>query len=70
MRYYLIKWKGFSQQQSTWEPEGHIAHLQVDIDIYNQKKEKEALKKGKKVEKKGKKTNKEKIKEYLTNHQK
>jgi hypothetical protein len=28
---YLIKWKGFSMEQTTWEPKAHLAHLKQDI---------------------------------------
>ena len=52
---YLIKWKGYSVEESTWEPEGHlncpaiiakynakIAAQRIDDDNYDQEDETES----------------------------
>lgn len=60
--YYLIKWKGFSDKDNTWEPVGHldgIKNLLAQYDLEHPDKEEEEEKKGKvQMNKKSKKIQK------------
>ncbi|GLV34311.1 Polycomb [Carabus blaptoides fortunei] len=42
---YLVKWKGWSQKHSTWEPEENILDVRL-IDIYEQGQKSESSKRG------------------------
>ena len=33
---YLIKWKGYPESQSTWEPISHLKYIQNLVDIFNE----------------------------------
>ena len=71
---YLIKWKGYSENESTWEPLSHLKYIQEHVKEFNiqynnntkkiieKRKEIEDEKKKKKAEKKKKLKKKKKIK--------
>ncbi|QRW26386.1 Retrotransposable element Tf2 protein [Rhizoctonia solani] len=40
--FYLIKWKGYSPEDSSWEPEELLEHSQDDIKCFNQARLKKA----------------------------
>ena len=34
-KYYLIKWKGFSLEHSTWEPISHLSKILNIVEIFD-----------------------------------
>ena len=43
--YYLVKWKGYGNKDSTWEPEAHLNDLDSMIEEFNERRAKKGAKK-------------------------
>ena len=59
-REYLIKWKGYSEKESTWEPLSHLKYIQYMIKEFEENLKKENEEKEKEKEEKEEKEKEEK----------
>ena len=59
---YLIKWKGYSENESTWEPESNLENARLSIEKYESlmKKQEKKLNNKKRIKKS---INKKKVKQ-------
>ena len=66
---YLIKWKGYPENESTWEPLTHLRYIQYMIKEFEQKlkQEREKEKEKAELEEKEEKKEEEKDKEEINN---
>ena len=39
-REYLIKWKGYSEKESTWEPLSHLKYIQQTVKEFDEQYDK------------------------------
>ena len=54
--FYFVKWKGYPEEENTWEPRSHFNDISIINDFENKIKNLN-IKKEKKVEKKNKNNN-------------
>ena len=37
--YYLVKWKGYSVEENTWEPKSHLSHAKEALKEFHQSRQ-------------------------------